>query len=122
MATPRKALVIDDMSVMRHILMVILKNHGFEAVGASEGRVALDLLARRKFDLVLCDWNMPGMNGSQLVQRIRELRPELPIVMVTAEGDPVLVKELIALGVNGYVIKPFRADLLMAAVRKIFPK
>ncbi|MCK6411612.1 MAG: response regulator [Azonexus sp.] len=118
---PRRALIVDDLNVIRHILMLTLKNHGFEVMGASEGRVALDWLAKRRFDLILCDWNMPRMNGSELVTAIRVKHKDIPIIMVTAEGDPVLVKELLALGVNGYVIKPFRVDTLLAAVKKIFP-
>lgn len=120
--SPLRALVIDDMAVMRHSLMMILKHHGFETTGASEGRVALDLLARRRYDLILCDWYMPGMNGSELIRKIRALRHDTPIIMVTAEGDPERVRELIGLGVSGYVIKPFRSEVLMNIVRKLFPR
>ena len=117
----RMILVVDDMSSVRHILMVLLKGEGHDAVGASNGRVALDLLARRKYDLVLCDWNMPGMDGTQLVVKIREKYPVLPIIMVTAENSPERVKELAALGITGYLIKPFKPDALLSLVRRLFP-
>jgi two-component system chemotaxis response regulator CheY len=120
-SVPKLALVVDDMSVIRQLLMAILKHLDFECQGASNGRVALDLLARRKFDLVLCDWNMPGMNGSELVKAIRTKFPTLPIIMVTAECDPNRVAELRDLGVNGYVVKPFKPPVLVKLVEKLFP-
>jgi two-component system chemotaxis response regulator CheY len=118
---PKQALVVDDMSVIRQLLMAILKHIGFECLGASNGSVALDLLAKRKFDLVLCDWNMPGMNGSELVRAIRVTYPSIPIIMVTAESDPKRVAELRDLGVSGYVVKPFKPPVLVKLVEKIFP-
>lgn len=120
-AGQKQAMVIDDMAVIRQLLMAILKDLDFECIGASNGRVALDLLSKRKVDLVLCDWNMPGMNGSELVKAIRATHPSLPIIMVTAESDPARVAELRDLGISGYVIKPFKPPVLVKLVQKIFP-
>ena len=119
--TPKRVLVVDDMATLRHILMVLLKNEGFESAGASNGRVALDMLSKRSFDLVLCDWNMPGMNGTELVRKIRAAHKKLPIVMVTAEDEPERVMELRKLGVAGYIIKPFKPQALKAVLRRLFP-
>ena len=119
--TPKRVLVVDDMATIRHILMVLLKNEGFECAGASNGRVALDMLSKRGFDLVLCDWNMPGMNGTELVKKIRAAHKALPIVMVTAEDEPERVMELRKLGVAGYIIKPFKPQALIAVLRRLFP-
>jgi len=119
-AGQKLAMVIDDMAVIRQLLMAILKDLDFECIGASNGRVALDLLSKRKVDLVLCDWNMPGMNGSELVKAIRATHPSLPIIMVTAESDPARVAELRDLGISGYVIKPFKPPVLVKLVQKIF--
>lgn len=115
------ALVVDDMSVIRQLLMGLLKHQGFECIGVSNGGVALDQLKKRKYDLVLCDWNMPGMNGTELVKSIRATYPAVPIVMVTAEGDPKLVEELISLGVSGYIVKPFKPPALVKVVKRLFP-
>ena len=101
--------------------MVLLKNEGFESAGASNGRVALDMFSKRSFDLVLCDWNMPGMNGTELVRKIRAAHKKLPIVMVTAEDEPERVMELRKLGVAGYIIKPFKPQALTAVLRRLFP-
>ena len=120
-AKQRQVLVVDDMSVIRHLLMEIMKRLNFECAGASNGRVALDLLSRKKFDLVLCDWNMPGMTGSELVKAIRTAYPDLPIIMVTAENEPDRVKELRNLGVRGYIVKPFKPPALIKVVEKLFP-
>lgn len=117
----KKVLVVDDMSAIRQVIMAHLKSVGCEPLGVSNGRVALDLLARRQFDLVLSDWNMPGMDGTQLVTAIRARNKTIPIVMVTAEGDPKLLETLRELGINGYIIKPFKPQALLKLLQKIFP-
>ena len=117
----RRVLVVDDMASIRSVVMALLKSEGYEAFGAGNGQAALDLLAKRQFDLVLSDWNMPEMNGSELVQRIRATDAKLPIIMVTAENDPGRVIELRDLGVNGYLIKPFKPAALMAVLSRLFP-
>jgi len=118
----KKVLVVDDMSAIRQVIMAHLKSVGCEPLGVSNGRVALDLLARRPFDLVLSDWNMPGMDGTQLVTAIRARNKTIPIVMVTAEGDPKLLETLRELGISGYIIKPFKPQALLKLLQKIFPK
>ncbi|MGB4063372.1 MAG: response regulator [Azonexus sp.] len=118
----KKVLVVDDMTAIRQVIMAHLKSVGCEPLGVSSGRVALDLLARRPFDLVLSDWNMPGMDGTQLVTAIRARNKTIPIVMVTAEGDPKLLETLRELGISGYIIKPFKPQALLKLLQKIFPK
>lgn len=117
----RRVLVVDDMASIRSVVMALLKSAGYEAFGAGNGQAALDLLSKKQFDLVLSDWNMPEMNGSELVQRIRATDKKLPIIMVTAENDPGRVMELRDLGVNGYLIKAFKPAALMAVLDKLFP-
>lgn len=117
----KKVLVVDDMTAIRQVIMAHLKSVGCEPLGVSNGRVALDLLARRPFDLVLSDWNMPGMDGTQLVAAIRAKNKTIPIVMVTAEGDPKLLQALREIGINGYIIKPFKPQALLKLLHKIFP-
>jgi two-component system chemotaxis response regulator CheY len=117
----RRVLVVDDMTSIRSVVMALLKSEGYEAFGAGNGQAALDLLSKKQFDLVLSDWSMPEMNGSELVQRIRATNTKLPIIMVTAESDPGRVTELRDLGVNGYLIKPFKPAALMAVLGRLFP-
>lgn len=118
----KKVLVVDDMTSIRQVIMAHLKSVGCESMGVSNGRVALDLLARRRFDLVLSDWNMPGMDGTQLVAAIRAKDKTIPVVMVTAEGDPKLLQTLRDIGINGYIIKPFKPQALLTLLQKIFAK
>lgn len=118
----KKVLVVDDMTSIRQVIMAHLKSVGCEPMGVSNGRVALDLLARRRFDLVLSDWNMPGMDGTQLVAAIRAKDKTIPVVMVTAEGDPKLLQTLRDIGINGYIIKPFKPQALLTLLQKIFAK
>lgn len=117
----KKVLVVDDMMAIRQVLMAHLKSAGCEPMGVSSGRVALDFLGRERFDLILSDWNMPGMDGTQLVTAIRAKDKEIPVVMVTAEADPKLLAALRELGINGYLIKPFKPEALMRLLQKIFP-
>lgn len=117
----KKVLVVDDMMAIRQVIMAHLKGAGCEPMGAGSGRVALDFLGRERFDLILSDWNMPGMDGTQLVTAIRAKDKGIPIVMVTAEADPKLLAALRELGINGYLIKPFKPEALMRLLQKIFP-
>ena len=104
------------------MLSRMLQDLGFEVAQAGHGREALIHLQQHEdTDLALVDWNMPEMNGSELVQKIRATHKNLPIVMVTAENDPGRVTELRDLGVNGYLIKPFKPAALLAVLGRFFP-
>jgi two-component system chemotaxis response regulator CheY len=117
----KRVLVVDDMGSIRQVIMALLKASGFEAADASSGVMALQLMEHTKFDLVLSDWNMPGMTGSELVTAIRAKNQSIPIIMVTAEADRQRVLELQALGVNGYLLKPFKQQALLTILGKVFP-
>ncbi|WP_374265322.1 response regulator [Zoogloea sp.] len=121
-SSARRVLVVDDMNAVRSVICALLKNEGYEALAAASGQLALDLLAKGRFDLVLSDWNMPGMNGATLVGQIRALHARLPIVMITAENDPKRIVEMRDLGVNGYLLKPFKPAALLAVVDKVLPR
>jgi two-component system chemotaxis response regulator CheY len=117
----KRILVVDDMGSIRQVIVALLKSTGYEAVEASSGAMALQLMQQTKFDLVLSDWNMPGMTGSELVTAIRQKDSAIPVVMVTAEADRQRVLELQALGVNGYLLKPFKQQALLTVMEKILP-
>ena len=71
--------------------------------------------------LVVCDVNMPRMNGMELLERLTVDGSEVPVVMLTTEKQPELVARGKELGVKGWIVKPFRSDLLVAAARKLLP-
>ena len=109
-----RALVVDDSRTMRTILGRILKQLGFEIAEAGDGREALTRLDGGGFDLALVDWNMPTMNGYELVCAVRANHAwdAMRIVMVTTESDTTYVDKAMAAGANQYVAKPFTAEAL----------
>lgn len=111
-----KALVIDDSRVMRRIVASTLKGLGFETEEAGDGREALDRLeAGEVFDLATIDWNMPVMNGLELVTAVRQNRDwrDLTLMMVTTESEHGQIVRALAAGAHEYLIKPFTPDALM---------
>ena len=118
-----KVLVVDDFATMRRILKNILKQIGFSNIAeADDGKTALAELKKERFDLVLCDWNMPEMSGIELLQNIRsddELK-DIPFVMVTAEAQKDNILEAVKAGVNNYVVKPFTAETIGEKLKKVF--
>ena len=112
-----KALVVDDSRAMRMILSRNLKELGFEVREAGNGIEALDVMEAESngVSLVLADWNMPEMNGLDLLKRLRQ-NPELSslvIVMVTTETDLDQMAAALEAGANEYVMKPFTKDILV---------
>ncbi|RJP55218.1 MAG: chemotaxis protein CheY [Deltaproteobacteria bacterium] len=118
-----KFLVVDDFSTMRRIVKNILKQLGYEDIEEAEDGVnAYAKLKNGGFGFVVSDWNMPNMDGMQLLEKIRN-DPELkdtPFLMVTAEAEKHKVVEAIKAGVNNYIVKPFTAELLKEKMEKIF--
>ncbi len=117
-----KILVVDDFATMRKILSNILKEIGFTNISqAINGKIALEKLKNEKFDLVFCDWNMPGMLGIDLLKTIRkddELK-KLPFVMVTAEAMKGNIIKAVKAGVTSYIEKPFSAETVRQELNKI---
>ncbi len=118
-----KILVVDDMSTMRRIVKSILNQLGFTNIEEAEnGKQALAKLKAEKFDFVVTDWNMPEMDGLELVKAIRsdEELKNIPVLMVTAEGKKESVIEALKAGVNNYIVKPFTPEVLKEKIEKIF--
>lgn len=111
-----RALVIDDSRAMRSILKAILTDLGFEVVEASDGREAIDLLTEdRTFDIALVDWNLPVMNGLEIVTEVRK-DPDLAgmrMLMVTTETEFERVSQALQAGADEYIMKPFDRDMLL---------
>lgn len=120
-----KILVVDDFSTMRRIIKNLLKDLGFTNIQeADDGNTALPMLLQGDFDFVVTDWNMPGMQGIDLLRAIRsndKLKP-LPVLMVTAEAKKEQIVAAAQAGVNGYVVKPFTAATLKEKLDKIFER
>lgn len=120
-----RILIVDDFSTMRRIVKNLLNDLGFtNTAEADDGTTALVELQKAKFDLVITDWNMPGMPGIDLLKAIRAdaSMASLPVLMVTAEAKREQIIEAAQAGVNGYVIKPFTAGTLNDKLNKIFER
>lgn len=105
-----RAIVVDDSRAVRSILGKMLKEIGFEVLEAEDGLVALEVLAASgPLDLALVDWNMPEMDGLQLIQAIRAKRAfdGMRIMMVTTETDLERIVRALEVGANEYLMKPF---------------
>lgn len=120
-----KILVVDDFSTMRRIIKNLLKDLGFTNIQeADDGNTALPMLQQSEFDFVVTDWNMPGMQGIDLLKEIRadDNLKHLPVLMVTAEAKKEQIIAAAQAGVNGYVVKPFTAATLKEKLEKIFER
>ena len=120
-----KILVVDDFSTMRRIIKNLLKDLGFANIQeADDGNTALPMLQQGDFDFVVTDWNMPGMQGIDLLRAIRsdDKLKQLPVLMVTAEAKKEQIVAAAQAGVNGYVVKPFTAATLKEKLDKIFER
>ena len=114
-----RVLVADDSSTMRKIILRSLQAVGVtEITEAADGAEALSLFRPGEFDLVLTDWNMPGMTGLEVLQGIRSQDTAIPVIMVTTEAEKTRVMEAIQAGVSDYLVKPFTADTLREKLEK----
>ncbi len=113
-----KVLVIDDSQMVRHQVGKALIGAGFAIVEAIDGADALEKLrAAPDTSLVVCDVNMPTMNGIEFLEK--KGAAGAPVVMLTTEGQPELIKKAKLLGAKGWVMKPFKPELLVAAAKKL---
>jgi two-component system chemotaxis response regulator CheY len=120
-----KILIVDDFSTMRRIVKNLLRDLGFnETSEADDGQSALPMLKTGKFDFLVTDWNMPGMDGLELLKHVRsdENLKHMPVLMVTAEAKREQIVVAAQAGVNGYVVKPFTAATLKEKIEKIFER
>ena len=117
-----KILVVDDMPLMRHVLINMLRQLDYKViVEATDGLQALNILQNQMFDLVITDLHMPKMDGITLLDNIRkyaELK-NLPVLMVTCEDSSSTVKKAINAKVSGFIVKPFNMNVLSAQLTRL---
>jgi sigma-B regulation protein RsbU (phosphoserine phosphatase) len=120
MAAPQATiLIVDDEELNREGLARRLQRHDYEVAVARNGREAIEILGGRRFDLVLLDIMMPGMNGLEVLKFLRRIDSlvDLPIIMVTAKGESEDMVEAFELGANDYVTKPLDVPVALARIR-----
>jgi two-component system chemotaxis response regulator CheY len=118
-------LVVDDHESMRRIVKQALNDLGFKNVEmADDGSTALPMLKEGKFDFLVSDWNMPEMQGIDLLKAVRADGniSKMPVLMITAEAKKEQIIEAAKSGVNDYVIKPFNRETLNTKIENVFAK
>jgi DNA-binding NtrC family response regulator len=117
-----RILAVDDQRYFRELIEDFLSQEGFEAQTAASGEEALHLLERSSFDIVLTDLVMPGMDGSELVHRVKSRDPDQDIVVVTGVVDVKTAVDAMKLGATDYLLKPFDRQALSLCLENILQK
>lgn len=116
-----RILTVDDSPSMRALLLHALSNHGFHVEQAEDGQAALEWLSTNEVDLVITDINMPRLDGFGLIEQLRESarHADRPILVLTTESSDEKKKRARDAGATGWIVKPFDAEKLAAAVRRV---
>lgn len=117
MAEPR-ILIVDDEGELAFTLAERLNLRGFRARGVTSGDVALELVRREEFDVVVMDVKMPGTGGLTALRTLKDLKPRLPVILVTGHGSRENAEEGISLGAFRYLMKPVQIEDLVALLRE----
>lgn len=117
----KKILIVDDSATVRQQVGIALTQAGYAVAEAGDGQEGLDMLARGGISLVICDVNMPRMSGLDMLENLKRdpRHAAIPVVMLTTEGHPGLVERAKKAGAKGWIVKPFKADLMISAVGKL---
>jgi two-component system chemotaxis response regulator CheY len=118
----KKILVVDDSATVRQQVRTALADTGFDVIEAADGQEGLEAInACGDLAAVICDINMPRMSGLELLETLAEKGtvPGLPVVMLTTEGQPLLMKRAKAAGARGWLVKPFKGATLVATLRRL---
>lgn len=121
---PMNIMTVDDSRAVRLTVALALRQAGHRIVEAASGEEALEILKTEKVDLVISDFNMPGMDGSQLVRQIKSNKDyhSIPVIMLTTENARGRLAEAKEAGAIGWMNKPFKAEHLVAAVKTLSEK
>lgn len=118
----KKILVVDDSASVRQQVTAALSGHGFEVVEAVDGIDGIKRLTESSdYAAIVCDINMPRMSGLEMVEKLRDdgKSGNVPILMLTTEGQAALMQRAKQAGAKGWMIKPFKPEMLLATLRKL---
>ena len=117
-----KILIVDDQFGIRILLNEVFQKEGYQTFQAANGMQALDHLKKNNPDLVLLDMKIPGMDGIEILKRMKALNPDIRVIIMTAYGELDMIQEAKDLGAITHFAKPFDIDDIRAAVRKHIPQ
>lgn len=115
----KNVLIVDDYKTMLRIVRNLLAQIGFNNENideATDGSMAIDMLGKRRYDLIISDWNMEPMTGLDLLKDVRSKGNKVPFIMVTAESKTENIIAAKQAGVSNYIVKPFNADTLKSKI------
>lgn len=116
----KNLLVVDDSATTRMLITITLKKEAsYRITEARDGTEAMSKLEREPFDMVVTDINMPNMNGLELIAQVRAKHKELPIIVITTQGEEGDRDRGLAQGANAYLTKPISAPKLLALVKEL---
>ena len=115
-----RVLIVDDAAFMRMMLKDILSKNGFQVVGeAANGQKAIELFKQEQPDVVTMDITMPEMDGIQALKEIKSFDASAKIIMCSAMGQQAMVMEAIKSGAKDFIVKPFQAERVLEAIKKV---
>ncbi|MFD3157532.1 response regulator [Haloimpatiens sp. FM7330] len=115
-----KVLIVDDAAFMRMMIKDILEKNGFEVVGeANNGIQAVELYKKFEPDIVTMDITMPDMDGIEAVKAIKQINASAKVIMCSAMGQQTMVMDAIKAGARDFIVKPFQADRVLEAIKKV---
>jgi two-component system chemotaxis response regulator CheY len=116
----KRVLIVDDAAFMRMSIRTMLQNYDFEIVGEAEnGVMAIEKYQELQPDIVTLDITMPEMDGLQALREIKKIDPAASVVMVSALGQEARMKEAIIYGAKGFIVKPFKEEIIVSALSKL---
>jgi len=122
MKTKKRILIIDDEVMLKMILKKILSEEGYAVFCVSSGRSAIKNIKRKKFDLLLLDLEMPGIDGIKTLEIIRKIDRNLSVILLSAHLTKDSIKKAVKLGISNYIEKSFKLNEIKFAVKKTLKK
>ena len=117
---PQRVLVIDDeLDMLMLLRMIIEDNTDYEVETTNNPSEALKMIRENEYDLIISDLKMPGMDGLELCDEVREIDKDLPLIMITAYGSLETSEEAMKKGVADFITKPFRKDSILFTMRRV---
>ena len=114
-------MVVDDSASLRQVVNIALKGAGYDVIEAADGKIALNKLEAQRVNLIVCDVNMPNMDGITFVRELKQKASHkfTPVIMLTTESQEEKKREGQAAGAKAWVVKPFKPEVLLGAVQKL---